>query len=96
MELGDRLQRPVWDTERKYGKRETSPHFSLHINRDCLHATEGPAATSARPRSRQQSREIWRVTAQAAERAGVLDTSEARSVLTAKADEPRSVAHASR
>ena len=72
-----RVQRPVWDTGRRYGEtcNPDSPRFSLSYQQDGLHATEGPAATSTRPFSRQQSRGIWRVTAQAAERAAVIKTS---------------------
>jgi len=93
-----RVQRPVWDTGRSYGETRNpdSPRFSLFYQQDGRHATEGPAATSARPCSRGQSRGIWRVTAQTAERAAVLKTSEVCSDLTAKAGKPRSVAHASR
>ena len=93
-----RLQRPVCDTERRYGETRNpdSPRFSLSYQQDGLHATEGPAAYSARPCSRRQSRGIWRVTAQAAEQATVLKTSETCSPLTAKAGKSRSVVNFSR
>ena len=93
-----RVQRPVWDTGRRYGETRNpdSPRSSLSYQQGGLHATQGPAATSVRPCSRRQSRGIWHVTAQAAERAVVIKPSEACSALTAKAGKPRSVAHASR
>ena len=44
-----RVQRPRWDTGRRYGEtcNPSSPRFSQSCQQDGLHATDGPAATSA-------------------------------------------------
>jgi len=101
MEVFDyKVKHPAVNLERRVRRHRTtdSPRLIFRKERmqDGLHATEGPAATSVRPCSRRQSRDIWRVTAQAAERTAVFKPSEACSALTAKAGEPRSLAHASR
>ena len=88
----------MWDTERRYGETRNpdSPRLSLLINRTVFTPRKDPLRLPPVLYNRQKSRGIWYVTAQAAERAVVLETSEVWSVLTAKVVKSKSVAHASR
>ena len=95
-----RLQRPVWDTERRYGEIHNPdfPRFSLLLNRTVFTPQKDPLrpppvlavdgsqeASGASPRKRLSGQVCSRPL-----------NFEACSALTAKAGEPRSVAHASR